>query len=152
MKSVVFPMNGKNILIKSCSRVTKYWETMYIENYVKPLTIIQNNFSRISQLQKNNGSLSKTKLTQITGRKIAKLKDFHNVISNEKSIANCLNNCFARIRLYNDEVIAPKMRSSIFKGNEFNLRPVTRRELYKVYDQHKNQLDQGNFILCVERL
>ena len=43
-------MNGKKILIKSSLTVTKYFETMLIENYVKHLTIIPNNFSRISQL------------------------------------------------------------------------------------------------------
>ena len=32
--------------------------------------------------------------------KIAKLKEGHNIISDEKSIANCLNNCFARLGLY----------------------------------------------------
>ena len=90
---------------------------MYIENYVKPLTITQNSFSRITQLQKNNGSLSKTKLTQITDRKIAKLKEGRNVLSDEKIIDHCLINCFARLGLYNDKVIAPKMPSFIFKGN-----------------------------------
>ena len=69
MKSIVYSMNGKKILIKSSLTVTKYLETMFIENYVKHLTIIQNNFSRISQLQKNNGNLSKTKLTQINSQK-----------------------------------------------------------------------------------
>ena len=41
--------------------------------------------------------------------KIAKLKDDHNVISEEKSIANCLNNCFARLGLYKGEIITPKL-------------------------------------------
>ena len=65
MKSIVFSMNGKKILIKSSLTVTKYLKTMLIENYVKHLTIIQKKFSRISQLHKNNGNLSRTKLTQI---------------------------------------------------------------------------------------
>ena len=42
---------------------------MLIENYVKHLTIIQNNFSTIFQLQKNNGNLSRAKLTQINRQK-----------------------------------------------------------------------------------
>ena len=50
MKSIMYSMNGKKILIKSSSTVTKYLETMLTENCVKHLTIIQNNFSRISQL------------------------------------------------------------------------------------------------------
>ena len=66
--------------------------------------------------------------------KIAKLKEGHNVISDEKSIANCLNNCFVRLRLYKGEIIAPKLPSFNFNGNEFNFRPVTRRELYKIID------------------
>ena len=69
MKSIVYSMNGKKILIKSSLTVTKYLETMLIENCVKHLTIIQNNFSRISQLQKNNGNLSRTKSTQINRQK-----------------------------------------------------------------------------------
>ena len=32
--------------------------------------------------------------------RIAKLKEGHNVLSDEKRIANCLNNCFARLGLY----------------------------------------------------
>ena len=102
MKSIVYSMNGKKIPIKSSLTVTKYLETMLIENCVKHLTIIPNNFSRISQLQKNNGNLSR-KLTQTNTEKIAKLKEGHNVISDEKSIANCLNNCFARLGLYKGE-------------------------------------------------
>ena len=62
MKNIVFSMNGKKILNKSLT-VTKYLET--IENYVEHLTITQNNFSRISQFQKNNGNSSRTKLFQI---------------------------------------------------------------------------------------
>ena len=75
--------------------------------------------------------------------KIAKLKEGHNVISDEKSIANCLNNCFARLGLYKGEIIAPKLPSFNFKGNEFNFRPVTRRELYKVIDKLPAQKSAG---------
>ena len=83
---------------------------MLTEKYVKHLSIIQNNFSRISQLQKNNGNLSRTKITQINRqKKTAKLKEGHNVILIEKSIANCLNNCFARLGLYKGEIIAPTL-------------------------------------------
>ena len=39
------------------------------KNYVKHLTIIQKNFSRISQFQKNNGKLFKIKLTQTNRQK-----------------------------------------------------------------------------------
>ena len=69
IKNIVYPMNGKKILIKSSLTVAKYLKTMLIENCVKHLTIIQNNFSRISQLQKNNGNISRTKLTQINRQK-----------------------------------------------------------------------------------
>ena len=69
MKSIVYSMNGKKIIIKSSLTVTKYLGTILIENYVKHLTIIQNNFSRIFQLQKNNGNLSRTNLTQINRQK-----------------------------------------------------------------------------------
>ena len=69
MKSIVYSMIGKKILIKSSLTVTKYLETMLIENCVKHLTIIPNNFLRISQLQKNNGNLSRTKLTQTNRQK-----------------------------------------------------------------------------------
>ena len=41
--------------------------------------------------------------------KTAKLKEGHNVILIEKSIANCLNNCFARLGLYKGEIIAPTL-------------------------------------------
>ena len=75
--------------------------------------------------------------------KIANLKEGHNVISDEKSIANCLNNCFARLVLYKGEIIAPKLPSFNFKGNEFNFRPVTRRELYKVFDKLPTQKSAG---------
>ena len=74
---------------------------------------------------------------------IAKLKGGHNVISDEKSVANCLNNCFARLGLYKGEIIAPKLPSVNFKGNEFNFRPVTRRELYKIIDQPATQKSVG---------
>ena len=67
--------------------------------------------------------------------KIAKLKEGHNLMSDEKSIANCLNNCFTRLGLYKGEIIAPKLPSFNFKGNEFKISPVTRRELYKVIDK-----------------
>ena len=135
----------KDILIKSSLTVTKYLETMLIENCVKHLTIIPKNFSRISQLQKNNGNLSRTKITQTNKQteKIAKLKEGHNVISDEKSIANCLNNCFARLGLYKGKIIPPKLPSFNFKGNEFNFRPVTRRELYKVIDKLPTQKSAG---------
>ena len=75
--------------------------------------------------------------------KIAKLKEGHNVISDEKSIANCLNNCFARLGLYKGEKIAPKLPSFNFKVSEFNFRPVTRRELYKVIDKLPTQKSAG---------
>ena len=51
--------------------------------------------------------------------KIAKLKEGHNVKSDEKSIANCLNNYFARLGLYKGEIIAPKLPSFNFKGFQF---------------------------------
>ena len=75
--------------------------------------------------------------------KIAKLKEGHNVISDKKSIANCLNNCFARLGLYKGKIIAPKLPSFNFKGNEFNFRPVTRRELYKIIDKLSAQKSDG---------
>ena len=75
--------------------------------------------------------------------KIAKLKEVRNVISDEKSIANCLNNCFARLGLYKGELVAPKLPSFNFNGNEFNFRPVTRRELYKVIDKLPTQKSAG---------
>ena len=137
-------MNGKKILIKSSLTVTKYLETMLKENYVKHLTIINNNFSRISQLQKNNGTLSRTKLTPINRqKKIPKLKERHNVISDEKNIANCLNNCSARLGLYKAKINSPKLPFFNFKGNEFDFRPVTRRELYNVIDKLPTQKSAG---------
>ena len=77
--------------------------------------------------------------------KIAKLKEGHNVISDERGIANCLNNCFARLGKGQDkgEIIAPKLPSFNFKGNEFNFRPVTRRDLYKVIDKLPTQKSAG---------
>ena len=75
--------------------------------------------------------------------KIPKLKKGHNVISDEKSIANCLNKCFARHGLYKGKIIAPKLPSFNFKGNEFNFRLVTRRELYKVFDKLPKQKPAG---------
>ena len=47
--------------------------------------------------------------------KNAKLKRGHNVISDEKSIANCLNNCFARLRLYKVKMVAPILLFSILR-------------------------------------
>ena len=75
--------------------------------------------------------------------KIAKLKEGHNVISDEKSIANCLNNCFARLGLYKGETSATKLPPCNFKGNEFNFRPVTRREIYEVFDKLHTQKSAG---------
>ena len=49
--------------------------------------------------------------------KIPKLKECHTVISDEKSIANCLNNCFARLGFYKGKIIAPKLPA-------FNLREM----------------------------
>ena len=43
--------------------------------------------------------------------KIEKLKESHNVISDEKNITNELNNCFARLGLYKGKIIAPKLPS-----------------------------------------
>ena len=54
-----------------------------------------------------------------------------------------MNNCFARLGLYKGEIIAPKLRSFNFKGNEFNFRPVTRKELYKVIDKLPTQKSAG---------
>ena len=53
-----------------------------------------------------------------------------------------MNNCFARLELYKGEIIA-KLLSFNFKGNEFNFRPVTRRELYKVIDKLPTQKSAG---------
>ena len=75
--------------------------------------------------------------------RIQKLKEGHNVISDEKSIANCLNNCFARLGLDKGEIIASKLRSFTFKGNKFNFRPVTKRELYKFIDKIPTQKSAG---------
>ena len=61
----------------------------------------------------------------------------------KKSIANCLNNCFDRLGLYKGKIIAPKLPSLNFKGNESNFRPVTRRELYKVIDKLPTQKSAG---------
>ena len=144
MKSIVYSMNGKKILIKSSLTVTKYLEAMLIENCVKRLTIIPNNFSRISQLQKGQWKFIKNKInSNKQSEKNAKLKEGHNLISDEKSIANCLNNCFARLGLYKGKIIAPKLPSFNFKGNEFNFRPVTRRELYKFIDKLPTQNSAG---------
>ena len=65
--------------------------------------------------------------------KIAKLKEGHNVISVEKSIANCLNNRFARLGLYKGKIIAPKLPSFNFKGNEFNFRPGNQKKTIQNY-------------------
>ena len=54
-----------------------------------------------------------------------------------------MNNCLARLGLYKGEIIAPKLPSFNFKGNEFNFRPVTRRELYKVIDKVPTQKSAG---------
>ena len=54
-----------------------------------------------------------------------------------------MNNCFARFGIYKGEIIAPKLPSFYFKGNEFNFRPVTRRELYKVIDKLPTQKSAG---------
>ena len=54
-----------------------------------------------------------------------------------------MNNCFARLGLYKGEIIAPKLPSFNFKGNEFNFRPVIRRELYKVVDKLPTQKSAG---------
>ena len=75
--------------------------------------------------------------------KTAKLKEGHNAISDEKSIANCLNDCFARIGIHKGEIIAPKMPSFNIKGKGFIFRPVTRRELYKVNDKLPTQNSAG---------
>ena len=45
--------------------------------------------------------------------KIPKMKEGPNVILDEKSIANCLNNCFACIGLYKGEIIAPRLPAFI---------------------------------------
>ena len=63
------------------------------------------------------------------------MKEGHNVTSVEQSIDNSLNNCSARIGLDDGEIIVLKMPSFNFKGNEFSLRPVTRKELYKIIDK-----------------
>ena len=85
---------------------------------------------------------NKTKSNKQT-EKIPKLKEGHNVISDEKSITNCLKNSFARPGLYKGEIIAPMLPSFIFKGNELNIRPVSRRELYKVIDKLPTQKSAG---------
>ena len=56
---------------------------------------------------------------------------------------NCLNNCYARLELYKGEIIAPNLPSFTFKGNEFNFKPVTRRELYKVIVKLLTQKSAG---------
>ena len=138
-------------LINEKHRVFNEWKKDPNQELFNSYKVLRNNVNRklrkasarISQLQKNNGNLSRTKLTQRNTEKIAKLKEGHNVISDEESIANCLNNCFARLGLYKGEIIAPKLPSFNFKGNEFNFRPVTRRELYKVIDKLPTQKSAG---------
>ena len=89
-----------------------------------------------------NDTINSNKQTE----KIPKLKEGDNVILDEKSFANCLNNSFARLGLYKGKIIAPKLPSLNFKGNEFNFRPVTRRELYKVIDKLPTQKSAGQGI------
>ena len=60
---------------------------MLVKNYVKHLTIIRNNFSRITQVQKNNEKLLKINLTQTNRqKKTAQLKEGNNVISDKKAL------------------------------------------------------------------
>ena len=116
---------------------------MLIEIYVKQLTIIQQFFENLTT-SKEQWKFIKNKInSNKQTEKIPKLKEGHKVTSDEKRIANCLNNCFARLGLYKGEIIAPKLPSFNFKGNEFNFRPVTRRELHKVIDKLPTQKSAG---------
>ena len=54
-----------------------------------------------------------------------------------------MNSCFARLGLCKGEIIAPKLPSFNFKGNEFNFRQVTRRELYKIINKLPTQKSAG---------
>ena len=96
---------------------------MLIEIYVKHLTIIKK-ISENLPTSKEQWKFIKNKInSNKQTEKITKLKEGHNVISNEKSIANCLNSCFARLGFYKGEIISPKLPSFNFKGNEFNYKP-----------------------------
>ena len=87
MKSIVCSMIGKMILIKSSLTFTKYSGTMLIENYVKHLTIIQKKFRESPNFKKNKGNLLRNKINSNKQTEtIAKLKERHNVISQEKAL------------------------------------------------------------------
>ena len=122
MKSIVYSMNGNSykVLRNNVNRKLRKASDDYTKQFFENLPISKEQCKIIKNKTNSN------KQTE----KIPKLKEGHNLISAEKSIANFLKKCFARLGLYKGEIIAPnKLPSFNFKGNEFNFRPVTRREL-----------------------
>ena len=64
-----------------------------------------------------------------------------------------MNNCFARLGLLFGRIIATKLPSLIFKGNEFNFSPVTRRELKLLTKYHyKISWTRAYTILGIEKV
>ena len=86
-------------------------------------------------------------------------KDTNQELSNSYKVLR--NNVNRKLRKASDdytkqffEIIAPKLPSFIFKGNEFNFRPVTSRELYKVFETTNTKISWTRVytILGTERL
>ena len=123
-ESVVSFKNYRNLV----NRKLKEAQNQFSEDFLKP----QKKWKFIKKKKRKNNSPNITEINEI-GRKT---KD-------KKSICNAFNRVFSEMGIYRAQIVPLNVEQMEQKFQEFNFRPFTLREIYKVIDNLDNNKAPG---------